>query len=141
MGTSLLAGSIRTTAERRGGGLVLEPAGTVFVFSGLTMRSCVSVHKSSAAKFKSLNRSFLLLLALSTNQLCVTAGHAQEHSPISKNQLHPLADWRAVEGTWLSNNGRLTGEVSDTKRGFSVADDGRFAYSQTVETRFTPVKH
>lgn len=72
---------------------------------------------------------------------------AQEKTSFpSVSALHPvLKQWRSAGGTWrVKTEGAqdsLIGEVSETTRGFAVAEDAPFAQLQILETTLTPTKH
>jgi hypothetical protein len=52
-----------------------------------------------------------------------------------------LNEWRFLGGEWQRQGLEVIGEVGDTARGFAVAEDSSFVYTQTLEVLITPQKH
>src|SRR5258708_2261795 len=87
-----------------------------------------TAYNGDVSKAGSRRRACLILIISIFIYLFATAVPAQERPFSSTTAGHSLTDWRTVEGTWNTSGGRLNGEVSEMKRGFSVADDARFSY-------------
>ncbi len=75
--------------------------------------------------------------------MSLAAGAQEKAIPVL--DFHPvLKQWRSAGGIWRVKpegaQDNLIGEVSETARGFAVAEDARFAQLQTLETTLTPTK-
>ena len=92
-------------------------------------------------------RAYLYVcLMLWIGGVSLSAGAQEKAIPLPAPALHPvLKQWRSAGGTWRVKTEEardsLIGEVSETTRGFAVAEDAPFAQLQTLETTVAPTKH